>query len=103
MWWNKFKLFQSSKRSSAPRRRTFRPMIESLEYRVVPTAPAAPVIIEPQTNGVVKSAFDVNMQTNPSLYSDADGDSWQATDWQIRNQSGGQVVWQTGFISTPSL
>lgn len=76
---------------------------ELLEPRRVFAAPATPVIIEPLTNGQITSTFDINLQTNPDLYSDPDGHAWQATEWRIRQVSTNQVVWQTGFLSAPPL
>jgi glucose/arabinose dehydrogenase len=70
--------------------------VECLEERLTLSAPAAPVIIEPLTNGQVVSNFDVHMEVDPSAYSDADGDAHQSTTWQIRETAaaGGAVVWQ---------
>ncbi|MBC8107555.1 MAG: PQQ-dependent sugar dehydrogenase, partial [Anaerolineae bacterium] len=76
---------------------------ELLETRQLFTAPANPVIIEPFADGQVTGTFDINLQTDPNQYSDPDGDSWQATEWRIRQTSNGQVVWQTGFLSAPPL
>src|SRR5262245_59465078 len=81
----------------------FRPVVEVLELRLTPVVPVAPVIIEPQVNGQVTSNFDINLQTNPDLYSDPDGDVHLATGWDIRRQSDGMIVWQTGFLSAPPL
>ena len=60
---------------------------ENLESRWVMAAPAAPVIIEPFTEGQITGTFDINMQTDPAQYFDADGHAWQATDWRIREQA----------------
>jgi len=77
--------------------------IQSLEIRRVLAAPAAPVIIEPLTNGEIVSRFDVHMEVDPTAYSDPDGNAHQATTWQIRETaaSGGAVVWQAVNISDP--
>jgi glucose/arabinose dehydrogenase len=74
-----------------------------LESRLTPAAPVAPVIIEPFAEGQTTGTFDINMQTNPDLYSDPDGHAWQATDWVIREQSSGTTVWQVPFTSAPPL
>src|SRR3982750_2735163 len=73
-----------------------RPLAESLEQRLTPSAPAAPVIIEPLTDGQVVSNFDVHMEVDPSAWSDPDGDAHQSTTWTIRESpaNGGAVVWQ---------
>src|SRR3954452_17661601 len=77
-------------------RRATRPAVEAMEERLTFSAPAAPVIIEPLTNGQVVSNFDVHMEVDPSAYSDPDGDPHQSTNWQIRETAanGGAVVWQ---------
>ena len=87
------------------RRRTVRHtwLTESLETRRVLAAPAVPVIIEPLAEGQITGTFDINLQTDPARYSDADGHAWQATEWRIREQAGGAVVWQTGFLAAPPL
>src|SRR5262245_44294223 len=77
--------------------------IECLERRWVFAVPATPVIIEPLVNGQITGTFDVNLQTDPDQYFDADGHAWQATEWRIRQVSSGQIVWQTGFLSSPPL
>ncbi|HEY1378458.1 MAG TPA: hypothetical protein VGF55_16790, partial [Gemmataceae bacterium] len=69
----------------SPRHRLWRLNLVALEDRVTPTAPAAPVIIEPFAEGQITGTFDVNIQTDPAQYFDADGDAWQATDWQIKD------------------
>ena len=67
------------------------------------TAPVAPVIIEPETNGQVVSNFDVHMEIDPAAYFDADGHSHQATTWRVRETpaSGGATVWQALSVSDP--
>lgn len=92
--------------SSARLRRPLKSLssaIVRLEDRLTPTAPAPPVIIEPFFNGQVTGTFDINIQTDPAQYFDADGHAWQSTEWEIRQVSSGQAVWQTGFISNPPL
>src|SRR5262245_19016934 len=94
-----FKRFSLS--SLRPRPRTYRPGCEALESRMMLTAPAAPVIIEPETDGQVVSNFDVHMEIDPAAYFDADGHAHQATSWQVRETpaSGGAVVWQALNVS----
>jgi glucose/arabinose dehydrogenase len=77
--------------------------LAALEQRLTPVAPAAPVIIEPFAENQITGTFDINMQTDPTQYFDADGDSWNATEWRIRETGSQQVVWQTGFLTTPPL
>jgi glucose/arabinose dehydrogenase len=84
-------------------RHRFRPEIVRLEDRVTPAAPSPPVIIEPFFDGQITGAFDINIQTDPAQYFDPDGHAWQSTEWEIRQVSTGQTVWQTGFISSPPL
>ncbi|MBX7106528.1 MAG: PQQ-dependent sugar dehydrogenase, partial [Gemmataceae bacterium] len=86
----------------APSRR-FRPQVIALENRITPTAPAAPAIIEPFFDGQVTGTFDINIQTDPGQYFDADGHAWQSTEWEIRQVSSGLAVWTTGFIANPPL
>lgn len=86
-----------------PRRVNFRPQLLSLEDRVTPAAPVAPVIIEPFSEGQITGTFDINMQTDPGQYFDPDGHAWQATEWRIRDTATSSVVWQTGFLSAPPL
>jgi len=74
-----------------------------LEARRLLAAPATPVIIEPFIDGQVTGTFDINLQTAPEQYSDPDGNAWQATEWRIREQSSGTIVWQTGFLASPPL
>src|SRR5262245_37495753 len=76
--------------------RRVRPTVEALEGRLTPTAPVAPFITEPLTDGQVVSNFDVHMEVDPAQYFDAEGHAWQATSWQIRETppNGGAVVWQ---------
>jgi len=83
------------------RRGPCRAGVEFLERRLTLSAPAAPVIIEPLTNGQVVSNFDVHMEVDPSAYSDADGDAHQSTTWQIRETAanGGAVVWQAAGVT----
>jgi hypothetical protein len=66
-------------------------------------APAAPVIIEPMTNGQVVSRFDIHMEVDPDAFSDSDGDSHSATSWQIRETpaNGGAIVWQALNVTDP--
>src|SRR4029450_11668641 len=85
---------RTTRRNRKPRPIRFRPGVEALELRLTPAAPVAPVIIEPQVNGQVTSNFDINLQTNPDLYSDPEGDAHVATAWDIRRQSDGMIVWQ---------
>src|SRR4051794_34198572 len=84
-------------------RAAFRPRLEALEGRVTPTAPVAPVIIEPEVNGQVVSNFDVHMEIDPAAYFDADGHAHQATSWQIRETAtnGGAVVWEASGVPDP--
>ena len=86
-----------------PRHRVFRLQLESLESRLCLTAPAPPVIIEPFADGQITGTFDINLQTDPAQYFDADGDTWESTDWQIREASTQVVVWQLPFSSFPPL
>ncbi len=74
-----------------------------LENRITPVAPNPPVITEPFAEGQITGTFDVNIQTDPAQYFDADGHTWQATDWLIRDVSSGQTVWQLPFTSSPPL
>lgn len=84
-------------------RRTIRLNLLALEARLTPTVPNSPVIIEPFGEGQITGTFDINMQTDPSQYFDADGHAWQATQWRIRETASLGVVWQTGFLSSPPL
>jgi len=88
------------RRVSWPRRRL---CLLALEDRLAPAAPNPPVIIEPFADGQVTGTFDINLQTEPAAYFDADGDAWQSTEWVIRTASGGTTVWQTGFLAAPPL
>jgi glucose/arabinose dehydrogenase len=83
--------------------RLIRPRAESLEARFTPSAPAAPVIIEPLTDGQVVSNFDVHMEADPEAYADPDGDAHQSTNWQIRESAtnGGATVWQANNVTEP--
>ncbi|HTM54138.1 MAG TPA: PQQ-dependent sugar dehydrogenase [Pirellulales bacterium] len=85
------------------RRKTRRPTFEVLESRFALTAPAAPVIIEPVTDGQLVSKFDVHMEIDENAFFDADGDTHSATSWQIRETSanGGATVWQALNITDP--
>src|SRR5688572_11685510 len=76
---------------------------EVLERRLNFAAPAAPVIIEPLTEGEVVSNFDVHMEVDPDAYSDPDGHAHQATSWQIRETAanGGATVWQALNVTDP--
>jgi glucose/arabinose dehydrogenase len=74
-----------------------------LEDRLNLTPPLAPVIIEPFVDGQVTGVFDINMQTDPQEYFDADGHLWSATEWRIREAASQVTVWQTGFLSAPPL
>jgi hypothetical protein len=67
------------------------------------TAPVAPLIIEPETDGQVVSNFDVHMEIEPTAWFDADGHSHQATTWQVRETqaNGGATVWQALDVSDP--
>lgn len=82
---------------------TFRPSLLRLEDRVTPAAPATPVIIEPFAEGQTTGTFDINMQTDPGQYFDADGHAWAATDWKIRETAGGTTVWELPYTSAPPL
>ena len=86
---------QSGGKRTAPR------VAEALEVRLNLAGPAAPVIVEPLTNGEVVSNFDVHMEVDPAAWSDPDGDAHQATSWQIRETpaNGGATVWQAGNVS----
>lgn len=84
-------------------RRASRLRVDQLEDRCNPTAPAAPVIIEPFSEGQITGTFDLNMQTDPGQYFDADGHAWQATEWRIRDTASSGIVWQTGFLANPPL
>jgi glucose/arabinose dehydrogenase len=77
--------------------------VTELEARTTPAVPAAPVIIEPFTEGQITGTFDINMQTDPLQYADTDGHAWQATDWVIREAAGGTTVWQAPFKTSPPL
>lgn len=77
--------------------------LSALEQRLTPTAPNVPVIIEPFAENQITGTFDINMQTDPGLYFDADGHSWNATEWRIRETASQSVVWQTGFSTAPPL
>lgn len=68
---------------------------------VPPGPPAPPVIVQPYSDLQVTGTFEVLFQTDPTAYSDPNGDPWEATEWQVRETVGGAVVWQTGFVSTP--
>lgn len=96
---------RNSKRPARPlsTRRLWRLGFIELEDRITPTAPAAPVIIEPFAEGQITGTFDINMQTDPTQYFDPDGNAWQATDWQIRDVAANQIVWQLPFSSAPPL
>ena len=88
--------------SRTPRPRSQGPRIaEALEARLNLAGPAAPVIIEPLTNGEVVSNFDVHMEVDPAAWSDPDGDAHQATTWQIRETAanGGATVWQANNVT----
>jgi hypothetical protein len=101
MSWNPFKVL--ARLPGRPVRRYHRLALCELEDRVTPVAPAAPVIIEPFAEGQITGTFDVNLQTEPTQYFDADGHAWQATDWQVRDMASGQTVWQLPFTSSPPL
>jgi hypothetical protein len=97
-----------SRSSRSPRARIhrhgqFRARFETLETRLALTAPAAPVIIEPLTEGQVVSKFDVHMEIDPNAYFDADGDAHSGSSWQIRETpgNGGAAVWQALGITDP--
>lgn len=76
---------------------------ETLEQRQLLAAPAAPVIIEPLTNGQLVSNFDVHMEIDPAAYFDADGHAHQSTTWQIKEPAaaGGATVWQALNVADP--
>src|SRR5689334_17831585 len=76
---------------------------QALEERLNFAAPAAPVIIEPLTDGQVVSNFDVHMEVDPQAYSDPDGDAHQSTTWRIRETAanGGATVWQAVGVTDP--
>lgn len=86
---------------SPHRRDRFRPSVLALDDRVLPAAPAAPVIVEPLANGQVVSGFDVHMEVNPNRYSDPDGDPHRSTTWRVRESVGGPVVWQAVAVTDP--
>src|SRR5262245_17688614 len=86
-----------------PRQWSFRPNLIVLECRLTPTAPNPAIIIEPFAEGQITGTFDINMQTDPAQYFDADGHMWQATQWRIREAGSQTVVWQTGFLTAPPL
>ncbi|HEY6563707.1 MAG TPA: PQQ-dependent sugar dehydrogenase [Pirellulaceae bacterium] len=67
------------------------------------TSPAVPVIVEPFVEGQITGTFDINMQTLPEQYFDADGHAWAATDWKIRDVASQTIVWQLPFSSFPPL
>src|SRR3954466_9903463 len=92
-----------SRSAGARRRKLFCPSFEKLESRCVLTAPSAPVIIEPLTDGQVISRFDIHMEVNPNAFSDADGDTHSATNWQITETAanGGAAVWQALNVTDP--
>ncbi len=90
-------------RKKAPPRRWFRPSVMQLEDRLVLSAPVPPFIIEPFAEGQITGTFDINMQTDPGQYFDADGDTWIATDWKIRETSSQTTVWQLPFSASPPL
>src|SRR5262245_13969913 len=91
------------KRNQVHCRRSFRPNLLALEARLTPTAPNPAVIIEPFGEGQITGTFDINMQTDPGQYFDADGHAWQATQWRIRETASLAIVWQTGFLAAPPL
>src|SRR5437868_5185425 len=80
--------------SMSSRRRCSRLALYRLEDRLNPTAPVAPVIIEPFNENQITGTFDINIQTDPSQYFDADGHAWAATDWKIRETASQATVWQ---------
>src|SRR5688572_24273646 len=86
-------------RSRVPR--PSRARAEALEGRLNFAVPAAPVIVEPLTDGEVVSNFDVHMEVNPDAYSDPDGEAHQSTTWQIRETAGagGATVWQANGVT----
>ncbi len=100
---SKRSLFTRCLSTKRPATRPARLEVVELESRTTPAAPAAPVIIEPFVEGQVTGTFDINLQTEPTLYSDPDGHAWQATDWVIRDAGSGTTVWQVPFTSAPPL
>lgn len=61
------------------------------------TAPSAPVITEPATNGHVVSPADVHMETAP--FEDADaGDEHACTDWEIWTVSPARRAWHADCV-----
>lgn len=60
--------------------------------------PNAPVIIEPEHDGLVVSPGDVHMVT--AAFADADGDAHRCTDWQIVDGQGA-VAWQADCVEGP--
>ncbi len=78
-------------------------MLTTLEDRTTPAAPSTPLIIEPFNENQITGTFDINIQTDPGSYSDPDGDTWESTDWLIRETSSGSTVWQLPFTSSPPL
>lgn len=61
------------------------------------TPPAAPVITQPDVDGLIINPSDVHMETGP--FSDPDqGDQHRCTDWEIWTVSPAQRVWVTSCI-----
>ena len=75
---------------------------ESLEPRRLLAVPAPPVIFQPLP-AQVSGTFNLVASTNPNFYSDPDGHAWHATQWRIFDQSSGQLVWDSGFRTSPAF
>ncbi len=75
--------------------------LDKLELRRVLAAPSSPIITEPLPGQVV-SAFDVHMQVDTTRFTDADGDSFVATNWEIRDrEDSNRIVWQSQNVTDP--
>lgn len=62
-------------------------LLAPLTFAAVP--PAAPVIVEPETDDLACNAADVHMATGP--FADEDGDGHRCSDWEI--VEGAEAVW----------
>jgi len=61
------------------------------------TAPNAPIITEPASNGQIVSSADVHMEA--AVFSDPDaGDTHVCSDWQIMTVTPSQTVWQASCV-----
>src|SRR3954469_13909021 len=61
------------------------------------TVPSPPTITEPSTDNRVLNPADVHMEA--SGFSDADGDTHDCSDWEIRTVVPDEVVWQAPCAS----